>query len=131
MNNKIIEFLIIIRQAEAERLAELEKIKAEEIRLAELEQLAKDEEEVELARQANELAELARSQTQELTQEEAPVEDEVDATSPEPTEDSPVVEAPESPVSEDAPTVEVTVDEPVVEESIAEPIPEEPEVAEE
>src|SRR5690349_517206 len=56
------------RKAEEERLAELEKIKAEEAHLAELEARAKEDEDIALASQANELAELARSQTQELEQ---------------------------------------------------------------
>ena len=56
----------------------MEKLKAEESKLAELERVAKEEEEVELARQANELAELARQQEQELqstnVEESVPVE---------------------------------------------------------
>lgn len=44
----------------------MEKLKAEEVKLAELERVATEEEEVELARQANELAEIARQQTEEL-----------------------------------------------------------------
>jgi hypothetical protein len=87
----------------------LEKLKAEEEKLAELERIAKEEEEVELARQANELGELARQQELELqnnAEEAAPVED----------ASEPVVEAPESPAVE-----EETPAEAVVEESIVEP----------
>jgi hypothetical protein len=96
-----------------------------------LERIAKEDEDVALAQQANELGEIARQQTEELqaSEEAAPVEEVSEAPVEEVTApEEPIVEAPESPaIVEESPVEEspAVVEEAVVESEEAAPAEEE------
>lgn len=95
--------------------------------MAELERISKEEEDVELARQANELTELARQQEAEL--QSPPPEPAVAEAESTPVEEPAVVSEPEvAPVEEEvAPVEEPVVEaEAPVEEVVEEPVVEEP-----